>query len=135
MNTLHRQTDTSIIVLKAKSFPEGIKDAFRELSGLIEYDQTRDMYGLSRGSANGIEYYAGAAETRPGEGKEKGLETMVVPAGNYYAIRIEDYMQNMQAFGPAFQQLLAQPNIDTSSFCVEHYLDMKSVDCLVRIRE
>ena len=53
----------------------------------------------------------------------------------YYAENIQDYMQNLNAIGNCFQQLISQSDIDPEAYCIEWYKTRTEVQCMVRIKE
>lgn len=124
--------DINIVCVTAASFPDGILPAFQKLHQLIPGE--RKTYGISRpGKDHKIIYKAGAEELSVGEAEKLHLEKFVLKKGNYISIDIPDFMQNVPAIGKAFEQLLADPRIDTEGACVEWYFNENDVKCMVRI--
>ena len=126
--------DMKIILLQAKSFPDGIEETFNELIKKIGGPAGRTFFGISHGSANNsIIYKAGVLESFEGEGKKLGCETIVIAKGDYMTITIKNWQQHKEKFGEAFMELLADPNMDRSFPCVEWYKGDDEVLCMVKI--
>jgi len=137
MENLKIEEDKHVMVCQARSFPDGIMPAFRQLHSLVPDAFQRTTYGLSRpeGSMENIIYKAAVDESYEGEGRELGLDTMVIPAGNYKSIIIKDYREKPSAIGAAFTQLLSVPDIDPDGFCLEIYKDNNEVVCAVPLKQ
>lgn len=133
--------DIRVFYITAKSFPDGIADAFHELHSLLPASQERILFGISRPENGVIVYRAAAEETTPGEAARLNLETLIIRKGQYISIVINDYRQDIQNIGKAFKILLAKPGIDPEGYCVEWYGEPgrtgndKDVRCMVRLND
>jgi len=129
--------DTKVLCVTAKSFPEGITDAFDRLNNLIPFAPERKIYGLSRPENGGdIVYRAAAEELNKEEADTAGISSLTIKKGNYTGLEVKDFVTNPLAIKNAFDTLLKEPNLDPHGFCVECYAsDMKSVMCMIRLDE
>ena len=128
--------DINTICVKASSFPEGVMEAHNTLHALLSNEPDRKYFGISRPEGNnGIIYKAAAEELHDGEAEKLNLETFVIKKGNYTSIFIPDFMKDIPAIGKAFQELLANPEIDHNGACIECYINDKDVRCMVRLRD
>lgn len=128
------ENDIKVFYIKAKSFPDGVLEAHQKLHSLISENKKRNYYGLSKPVENGkIVYKASAEELFDGEAEKLNCETFVIEKGNYSSILIENYLENIENIGKAFQKLLKDPNLDPDSFCVEIYLGKNDIRCLVKV--
>jgi hypothetical protein len=127
------ENDVNILYVTAKSFPDGIQEAYDALDKKLGTTEGRTFYGISYMYDGKIIYKAAAAENFDGEGGQLGCETMTVKKGNYLTETILDWKENMPAFGPTFQKLLDTPQLDQNSFCVEWYKSDKEVMCMVKL--
>ena len=128
--------DIHLFCVKAKSFPDGVMDAFRQLHALAPFGSNRKFISLSRPEkAGGIVYRAGATELKQGDLQSHGLEELVVKKGVYQMISIKDFMKDMPAIGKAFNQLTALPGIDPEGYCLEWYFNKEDVRCMVRLKD
>lgn len=128
--------DVPVFYVKAKSFPEGIEQAFHQLHKLVSDPENRQYYGLSRPNQQGtIEYFAAVQEVKKNEGKELGCETIVIRHGKYTSTVIRDFHKKMMDIQSAFDKLLKDPKIDPQGYCVEMYLADKDVRCMVRLED
>lgn len=137
METIKIDKDITVFYITAKSFPDGVLQAHQSLHALIPFSTERKYFGLSRpeDESGKIIYRAAAEEMEPGEAAKLKLNTITLKKGNYRNINIHNYMQDVQAIGQAFQQLIAQPDIDPQGYCVELYVSDKDVQCMVRLAD
>lgn len=133
MESYNLSKDMKLLCLEATSFPTGIEAAFKDLETRIGGRDGRTFFGISRGSKTGILYKAAVLESSEGEGEKLGLETYIVKKGEYVTETIFDWMQNTSKIGEAFQALLAHPQLDMNSYCVEWYKGENEVLCMVRL--
>lgn len=134
METVDINNDISLLYVTASSFPDGVMAAHQKLHSLFPLDIKRSYFGLSRPEqGGGIIYKAAAEELIPGEAIELGLETITIKSGKYLSITVTDFMKDLPAVGKAFQELLAQPDIDMEGYCVEMYPNQTDIKCMVRL--
>jgi predicted transcriptional regulator YdeE len=135
METITFENDITLLCVTASSFPEGIMDAHKKLHAIVPFSPNRKYYGLSRPENNGgIIYKAAVTEIPEDATAKEQLEAITLKAGWYISLTIHDYMKDMQAIGNAFQQLIANPDIDPEGYCVEDYVSQKDVRCMVRLK-
>jgi len=126
--------DIKVFCETAKSFPDGIIEAHKELESIITCSKQRRYFGISSRNAKGIIIYdAAAEEIYQGEAEELGCEMFVIESGQYISLLIEDYISDIPAIARAFQQLMAFPDIEPQGYCIEWYLNEKDVRCMVRL--
>ncbi len=135
MQIFDLEHDISVIAVRAKSFPDGIMDAFEALNPLLaNREGPRTLYGLSRMQADGgIEYVAAAGCNGPGEAAEIGAEYIVIPKGKYASVILEDWAKNIPMIGQTFDQLCSNPGLDPVAYCVEWYFSPKDLRCMVKL--
>ncbi len=126
--------DIKIFCVTAKSFPEGIMEAFTTLEKMLPTINGRIFYGISYKNKDGsIGYKAAVAESFEGEGEKYNCETFIITRGEYLTETIMNWRNNIPAIGSAFQMLLSDPRLDNSFPCVEWYKSDVEVMCMVRI--
>jgi len=126
----------SAMYITASSFPEGVLAAHQKLHSLLPRTDERKYFGISFPTQNGTIIYKAAAEEISDEEAEKlGLETYLIKKGTYISIDIHDFMNNIDAIGKAFQELIADPRIDPNGACVEWYVTDNDVKCMVRLAD
>ena len=124
----------NLIYVTAKSFPDGVMEAFENLGKKVDTKNGRSLFGISFPGRDGkIIYKAGANELSEGEAEKLGCESFTVKKGTYNSIFISDFMNNISAVGKAFNEILKDPLIDPNGCCVEMYLNEKDVRCMVRL--
>ena len=126
--------DINLICVSAKSFPNGVMEAFEILGEKVNTKKGRSLFGVSFPGRDGkIIYKAAANEVNDGEAENLGCESFTIKKGTYDAILIPDFMSNIQDIGKAFDEILKDPLIDPKGCCVEMYLNEKDVRCMVRL--
>ncbi|HMS32967.1 MAG TPA: transcriptional regulator [Ignavibacteria bacterium] len=133
MEIITLEKDIKVILVTAESFPDGIMDAYKKLSGMISNPRDRKYFGLSRPENGIIVYKAAAEDTVEGEAGKLNLQTMEIKKGKYICEIINDFMKDLPAIGKTFEKLLTNPDIDPEGYCVEWYLNEKDVRCMVRV--
>jgi len=128
-----QQKEVSVFYVTATSFPDGVKEAWEKLHKMIQATKGRNFFGISHGNENGgITYKAAVEESFPNEAEKYGCGTSIIPQGEYLSITIHDYMNHLPLIGQAFRRLLAYPELDDITPCVEWYKSDKEVISIVR---
>lgn len=135
METYTIKNDLKVFCIKAKSFPEGIKDAFERLHTVAPISENRTYYGISYPVKGEIKYSAAANELYKGELSAHNMETFVIKKGKYLLIEIEDFMKNIPSIEKAFNKLTSNKQVDPKGFCLEWYVDNKTCRCLVKMKD
>jgi hypothetical protein len=134
MEKYNLENDLKIFCVTAKSFPEGIMEAFTTLKNILPSAEGRTFFGISCGSKDGnIIYKAAVLETYEGEGEKYRCETFIVKKAVYLAETLINWRKNVKIIGDTFMKLLADPRLDTSFPCVEWYKSDDEVMCMIRI--
>jgi hypothetical protein len=131
--TIHN--DIKVFYVTAKSFPDGIQEAFDKLYAIIPGSDARVYYGLSRPEKGVVTYRAAVEELYPGEAAKLNCQTLVIRKGIYVSSTIYDFMKNVPEIGQAFRELLSQPDLDPEGYCVEWYFNEKDVLCMLRLND
>src|SRR6185503_3751917 len=109
--------DIHVRLVKADSFPNGVKDAHRKLHSLVPFDGSRRYFGISNPDKSGsIVYKAAAEEHAKGELSSTGLDEFTLRKGQYLCIEIRDYMNDLSSIGRAFKEMLPDPRIDPKGY-------------------
>jgi hypothetical protein len=134
MEKVEINEDIKLMCVPAKSFPDGIMEAFQTLGSLHPSMKERAMYGISHADKNGeIIYKAATPESFKGETEEFGCEMYIVRKGEYMSETIHDYMSKLPEIGETFHKLLQHPQLDRNGACVEWYKSRNEVLCMVRL--
>jgi hypothetical protein len=134
MEIITLDSDIKIYYVTAKSYPDGILEAFQKLHSLIPFSEKRKYISVSRPENKGeIVYRAGASELEEGDLSKHGLESLVISRGKYIVSKVENYKNNLLAIGKTFETLIHQPNIDPHGYCVEWYISHNDVKCMVKL--
>lgn len=127
--------DIYLVCVPARSFPDGIGEAFKNL---LETDRSfvnRTRYGISHGSKNGIVYWAAVEEGFKGEGYTFGLYQYTIKRGVYATETLRNITGNESRIAKAFEKLLKNPKLDPQGECIEWYKPDDEVLCMVRLKE
>ncbi|WP_448702469.1 transcriptional regulator [Mucilaginibacter sp. AW1-3] len=133
METNNLDHNIKVFCVTADSFPNGIEAAYNKLYA-VAGQEGRTIYGLSKPEKGVIVYKAAVAENFDGEAEQSGLETLIIPKGEYAAETIHDWRNNMQKFSPVFMTLLDNPRLDRNSWCIEWYKNDDEVVCMVKLQ-
>jgi len=134
METINLDNDINVLCVTAKTFPDGIMEAFDQLNSIVPLSEKGRQFGISRPSEGGsIVYKAAMEEVNEGEAEKLGCEPFVIKKGKYLFVDRNDFMKDLPGIGKAFQMLISQPNIDPNGYCLEWYLNDKDVRCMVRL--
>ena len=135
MENIFLPIDINVFYVEATSFPEGIKASHEKLHELVPDFSNRRFFGLSRPENGVIAYKAAAEELKPGEGATLKCDTLVIRKGNYFSLKMKNYMSDLPGIGRAFDELLDHPGLDPQGYCVEWYISDKEMICMVRLEE
>jgi hypothetical protein len=125
--------DVKVYCTAAKSFPDGIQEAFLTLEKLLS-KEGRTFYGVSYKSTGCcLIYKAAVSESFDGEAEKYGFESFTISKGEYLTETIIDWRKKIETIGLTFQTLLADPRSDKTSPCVEWYKSDKEVMCMVKL--
>ena len=137
MERINLDKDLRIMCVTARSFPDGIQDAFMELekrAGNAICD--RPFFGLSHPNREGtILYRAGVLVEEEGEAERFGFDLIVLPKGEYLTKMILDWKKKVSLIGQTFQKLIHHPDLDPEAFCIEWYKGENDVLCMVKAKE
>ena len=133
MEKYYLKDGVKLLCVKAKSFPEGVKESFEKLEKLLPSKEGRDFYGISYPDKGNITYFAAVKEAFEGETEALGCQAFTIPGGTYTSIYITDFMKDITSLGSAFKELLDTPGIDPNGYCLEMYINDKDVRCMVRL--
>ena|SRR5215210_4175028 len=134
MEKYNLPNDFKVFCVTAKSFPDGIKEAWEKLHKMLPTTEGRTFYGISYGDGKGgIIYQAAVTESFEGEAEKYGCESFTIKKGEYLTEPITDYMKNIETIGTTFQRLLADPRLDSNSYCLEWYKNDREMFCMVKI--
>jgi hypothetical protein len=128
--------DINMICVTAKSFPDGIIEAFQTLESFDPSICERSFYGITYQDKTGETIYkAAVAESFDGEAKIYGCETFKLIKGEYLTIAIYDFMKNIEVIPRAFQKLVADSRHDNSFPGIEWYRNDREVILMVRTKQ
>jgi hypothetical protein len=132
MENYSLKDDLKVFCVAAKSFPDGVQQAFLTLEKMLPSIADRSFLGISSMKGGVIVYKAAVLESYEGEGEKNGCETFIIKKGEYLTETIVDWRKQEARIGLVFQALLADPRLDTSFPCVEWYKG-DDVMCMIRL--
>jgi hypothetical protein len=130
---VHIEKDVEVLCVAARSFPEGVKDAFDTLYNKFPSPGDRTFYGISYQGPDGhIVYKAAISLVEDKEAEKYQCETFLIKKGKYISETITDFMNNIPLIGLTFQNLLTDPRVNKESgYCLERYINQNDVQCMV----
>jgi predicted transcriptional regulator YdeE len=120
--------------VKAKSFPEGVKEAFDVLEGKLRSLKGKKFFGVSSKGSGGIEYRACAVSEAEGESFYSGFEMYKIPGGKYATCKIEDWADKLEEIGPLFKEMGKNFNLAESRPLLEFYRSQKELILMMPIK-
>ncbi|TXH30543.1 MAG: transcriptional regulator [Cyclobacteriaceae bacterium] len=127
--------DIHLVCVRARTFPDGIREAFEKLLETDKSFVNRTRYGISHGSKTGIVYRAAVEEGFKGEGYTFELDQYAIRKGVYATEKLRNITGNDTRIANAFEKLLKHPKLDQQGECVEWYQPGDEVLCMVRLTE
>ena len=138
MNTMKRikiEKDIKVFYIQAKSFPDGVMEAFQKMHSLIEFPPQRRNFGISRPENGEIVYKVASEELIKGDLEKNNLKEFIIPHGEYIGIEIKNFRNDLSSIKKAFDKLLDSPDIDKNGYCIEEYKGTDDVFCMVRLKD
>lgn len=116
------------------AFPQGVKEAFEKLIGMLPAGEGRPCFGLSTMKDNGdILYVAAMEEKEKGEAEKNRCSGYKIEKGNYLSITLTNWMSQLDAIKDSFDVLMQQPGVDPHAWCIEWYKDDNEMMCMVKM--
>ncbi|MEZ5385597.1 MAG: hypothetical protein R3F13_08780 [Prosthecobacter sp.] len=132
VSTLIQQSPLRLITVKAKSFPEGIRDAWREIESKRAI-KGRKAFGLIYDMPGKTEYYAGLVSDGELEERVTGLHVVEVSGGPCARIKVENWNQRTGEIGSLFEQMTAEQEVDPSRPAMEFYRSFTELHLLLPV--
>jgi hypothetical protein len=130
---IHQAADIKVFYVRAKSFPEGIRESLEKIHQIAPSQSARKFFGLSRPENGNIVYLAAAEEMVPGESEKLHCDSLILKKGAYMSETLKNYTNDLSVIGKTFNELLKGPGLDPEGYCVEWYLSDKEMNCMVRL--
>lgn len=131
--TIIQQPALRLITVKAGSFPDGIKTAWRAIEDKRAM-KGRKAYGLIYSGESGMEYFAGLVSEGELEERVTGLPVIEMPGGPCARIKLEDWQKKMDQIGPLFAQMAAEHEVDPSRPAMEFYRSFTELHLLLPVK-
>lgn len=122
-----------LLAAKAEPFPEGVPAAWERVESGLESLRGRKFYGVSYGSPQGIEYYAGLVCEDEAEAERLGLQELTVPAGPYARANLLHWEEHRDEIGPMVDQMMESVDHDPSRPVLEFYRSSFELQLLVPV--
>ena len=138
MNTMKKikiENDIKIFYIQAKSFPDGVLEAFQKMHSLIEFPPQRRNFGISQPENGEIVYKVASEELIKGDLEKHNLKGFIIPHGEYIGTEIKGFRDDLSSIKKAFDKLLESPDIDKNGYCIEEYKGTDDVFCMVRLKD
>lgn len=134
MENIKIDKDIKVFYIQAKSFPDGVMEAFQKMHSLIEFPPQRRNFGISRPENGKIVYRVASQELTKGDLEKHNLTEFIIPSGEYIGIEIKNFRKDLSSIKKAFDQLLTNPYIDKNGYYIEEYKGIDDVFCMVRLK-
>jgi predicted transcriptional regulator YdeE len=134
MELFELERDIRIRCVTATSFPEGVLAAHQQLHAIFNHSDNRQFFGISRPENGAIVYRAGVETLDDDTAALDALEILTLKKGTYLSTNINNFMEDVSSIGRTFDQMITDPRIDPQGYCVEMYLGLQDVRCMVRLQ-
>lgn len=125
-----------VLYVKARSFPQGIMEAYQKLHALLPGVTGRKFYGISYKNKSGeIIYKAATEEQTPGEAEKYGCDIFTIKKGLYLSKTLYNWSSQEEVVPATFQELLTDNRLDPNGYCLEIYPNGQDIQCLVKLRD
>lgn len=134
MQVIARNEDTTVYCNPAASFPDGVLKAHQLLHQIYPPADGRNFFGISSPQENGKIVYKAAVSLAPGEKPVTDkFERFVIKKGLFLSSTIHRFMENIPSIQSTFQQMVKDPRVDHSGYCLEEYPDETDMICMVTL--
>lgn len=128
--------DILVMYIEALSFPDGIDNAFTALRKLIPTIERRRIFGISYLNSKGEIIYKAAVETSSiYEASQFGLNTFIIKKGTFMGLALENWRSQETKITQLFQKIIHQPNVLSTGYCLEEYINEQDMLCMVPLAE
>ena len=132
METYYLDRDIRLCCFPAASFPDGVMDAFKRLHAIVPDQEHRRLFGISWPDGKGsMVYKAAVEEGYVGETQKLGAESYTLKHGEYLALVVHNFMDDIPSIGKAFRKLVDAPGVHPDTIGVEEYISNADVRCMV----
>ncbi len=121
MKEIKIESDLNLICVRAKTFPQGIEEAFKTLESKVPNRKERECYGIYGKNENGITYRAGMLKKINDEDVKYGLENYTIEKGTYLGITINNWKTNIPKIGQTFDKIAEDERVEKNSPSIEVY--------------
>ena len=120
---------------KVTTFPDGIGEAFTDLSHNVSNGSTRDYYGISYCENNEIQYFVTTSEIFEGEAQRLDSTVFEIDTGNYLAVTLKEWQTKTDSIKNIFHEMMQDHRIDLGKPCIEWYKSEDEMICLIKLSE
>src|SRR5436190_19964260 len=121
MEVYQLKKDMKVICVRAKSFPNDIKQSFSQLIQLLPSIEGRTFFGVSyQAKSRDMVYNAAVLEGYDGEAEKYGCDSFVIRRGKYLAETLTEWKRDESSIGSTFRKM-AEARMDTEFPCIEWY--------------
>lgn len=133
MEILNLTTDLKVFGKQVKTFPNGIKEAFDELIGMVPDGMQRSHFGLSYMTPDKkIIYYVACQEKQEGEAENLKCERFIIEKGEYLTVTLKDWMTKTDSIKDVFGEMMRDGRVDKMKWAVEWYKNDDEMMCMLK---
>ncbi|WP_336515019.1 hypothetical protein [Pollutibacter soli] len=128
-----QENDLRLLCKRVPEFPANIDQAFLEMERVFA-DYVRDgYYGISWMEGEKVIYHACAPV--PENIPDGNYDPFILKKGNYIAVELKNWMQQLPMIKEAFMFLMKDPRFDYNYPCAEWYKSDDEMLIMVRMKE
>ncbi|MDH7490352.1 MAG: hypothetical protein QHH80_12720 [Anaerolineae bacterium] len=133
--TVVEMPDLLLAACKARSFPDGIKDAWDRLEARMPSLKGRHFYGLTVCEGGELVYYAAVQVAGEDEAAALGFPLLRVRGGRCARVKLLDWPHHVDEIGAVFDELMRNFPMAPDAPTVEYYRSESELHLLVPLAE
>lgn len=124
-----------LLVCQAKSFPDGIREAWQTLEGRLGSRRGRKFYGVTEPGERGLVYFAGVEPLDQGEVDSLGFPVHRIEAGRFARVKLLDWPTRIDQIPRIFEELFETHTPHPSHRALEYYRSQKELHLMMQLPE
>lgn len=134
MKTRILQEPIELLCVRAKTFPEGIMDAFQEVKHRFGDQAGKECFGVTMQGESGLIYWAAVRRSAVTLSEQEDLELLTIAPGTYATQSIDQWQSKIEQIGKTFEELFGNKEVDPKSPGIEWYLNENELACMAKMK-
>ena len=134
MKTRILEEPIELLCIRAKTFPEGIMEAFQEIKNRFGDQAGKECFGFTMQGESGLIYWAAIRRSAVTLSEQEGLELLTIEPGTYATQSIDHWQSKIELIGQTFEKLFSNEEVDPKSPGIEWYQNENELVCMAKMR-